>query len=111
MLFSPAKFSGRLQILELLPLRLLNPNLVQHPGKLVSILSTVNTLGRSAQDPDLLSMQGHGDVIGQLTSNAEDDSRGIFQLVNVQNGFRGDFLKVQFVTHVVICADRFWIVV
>ena len=167
-----AKVLGRLQIFELLPLRLPHSNLVEHPGELEPVLRAVDALRRSAEHVDLrpvnkvarwqnlivwgrnprkrrdqnlqrsvveplsftlelpriarrlqfknlalcshlatIPVKAHGNVVGQLASDAENDPLWVLHPIDVHDGLEGDFVKVEPVAHVVVRGDGLGVVV
>ena len=74
-----------LSVRQLLPLRLADPDGVQHTGELEPVLGTVDELRWSSQDAALLAVQWHGDVVGQLASHREDHSLWVLSLVDIHH--------------------------
>jgi hypothetical protein len=50
------------------------------------------------------------DVVGSLTTHGEDDTAGVLELVDIENGLEGDVLEVQAVGLIVIGTYCFWVV-
>lgn len=73
------------------------------PRKLEAILRCIDHLGRGAQDLHIRPEQRQGNVVGGLAAHRQDDTGGVLELVDVQDGLEGDVLEVETVGLVVVC--------
>lgn len=65
--------------------RLWDSDLIQHSGELEPVLSPVYWLGRGAQDAGLLPVQVHCDVVGQLSSHAQDYPLWVLYAIDIHH--------------------------
>ena len=75
---------------------------VKHTRELVSVLGRVNHLRGGTQDLDIKTVEGQRDVVRGLTAHGEDDTAGLLELVNVEDGLESDVLEVKTVGLIVV---------
>ena len=75
------------------------------------VFGAVDGLRRRSQNRDVLSVQAHGEVVGNLPAHGNDDAFGRFKFRYVQNRFQREFIEVQAVAHVVVGRNGFRIAV
>ena len=88
---------------ELLPRGLVNADAVEDFGELLAIFGLVDVLGVGAENVGAAGLlEAEGDVLGQLATDGDDDSRGVFELVDIHDTLVTELFKVQLVGFVVI---------
>ena len=88
---------------QFLPRGLVNADAVEDFGELLAILGLVNVLGVGAENVGAAGfLQAEGDVLRQLAADGDDDSGGVFELVDVHDTLVAEFFKVQLVGFVVV---------
>jgi len=76
-----------------------------------SVLRHVDHLWRRAVDLDILAVEWQRYVVGRLTFHGQDNSTRSLRVVDVENGFQAEVLKVRSVRLVVVSADGLRVVV
>mmetsp|Transcript_13227 Transcript_13227/g.37734 ORF Transcript_13227/g.37734 Transcript_13227/m.37734 type:complete len:320 (+) Transcript_13227:1207-2166(+) len=100
-------FGGR----QLLPFRLLNANLINHVRELVAVLCVVDHLGRCTEKLGARGVKRQSNTVGDLSTDADNNTIGIVPLVNVKYSLPRELLEVQAVTFIIIRADSLGVVV
>ena len=59
----------------------------------------------------MLFIQIHSEVIRYLTTSRDDDTMRLFHIDDVEHTFKGQLIKIQTVTHIIVSRDGLWIVV
>ena len=75
------------------------------------VFGAVDGFRRRPQNRDGLSVQAHGEVVGNLPAHRNDDAFGRFKFRYVQNRFQREFIEVQSIAHVVVGRNGFRIAV
>ena len=86
-------------------------NPIEHTREFEAILGAVDHFGQRAEDSRSLSMQFHGDVVGQLAAHAQNHTFRVLQRVDIHHHLECYLFEVEAVAHVVISADGFGVVV
>ena len=47
-------------------------------------------------------MELHGEVVGYLATNADDDATGLFEVDDIEHAFHRQLIEVEAVAHVVV---------
>ena len=84
------------------PSRLVDAQFVEHSRELVAVLCTVDIHGRGTQYGHTLTMQLHGQVVGNLTTHADDDATGLLQVHHVEHALQRELVEIEAVAHVIV---------
>ena len=86
-------------------------NSIEHSRELFAVFCIVNVFGLGAKDGNTLFVKTESQVIRNLTTGANNNSVRSFEVENVEHAFKGQFVKVKTVAHIIIRRHRLWIVV
>jgi hypothetical protein len=88
---------------KLLPGRLVNTDRVENRGELVPVLSLVNVERVGTKNLGLASLlELESDVLGQLTADRDNDTRGVLKLVDIHDTLVAKLFEVKAVGEIVI---------
>ena len=96
---------------EFSPSGLVYPQAVTHCREFVPVFGIVDTFCRCSQNIDALSIEFQSKIIRNLTSSRDDNAMWRFQFENIHYPFKGQFIEIESVTHIVICRNSLGIVV
>ena len=105
------ELNGLILGLEDGPGRLVEAHAVKHVRELTTILSTLNVPGGGAEDVGAEVIERSSEVVGDLSTDGNDDAGGSFPLVDIEDTLKGELLEVKAVTLVVIGTDSLGVVV
>jgi hypothetical protein len=88
---------------EFAPGRLVNVDRVENRRELLTVFGLVNVLGIGTENLSLATfLKLKGDVLRELTTDRDDDTRSSFKFVNIHDTFVREFLKVELVGNIEI---------
>ena len=93
------------------PFWLVYTDAVEHGRELVTVFGIVNTLSGSAEYVHLLGIETHGKVIRNLTSGGHDNTVRVLKFKDVHHPFKGKFVEIETVAHIVVGRHGFGIIV
>ena len=93
------------------PLGLVDAKLVEHCTELATVLGAVNRDWRCTQDGHRLTMQFHGEVVGDLSTHRNNHAAWLLQVNHVKYAFERKFVEVEAVAHVVVSRNGLGVVV
>ena len=83
---------------ELLPGGLIDTNAIEDLRELLSVLSTVDIAGISAENAGLASLlETEGNVLGELTTDRDDNTRGALELIDIHDTLVAKLLEVELI--------------
>ena len=100
-----------LHIGQLLPGGLVDAQLVEHTRELVAVLGAVDRQGRGAQHGDILMIELHCQVVGDLTTHRHDHAARCLEVENVHYALERQLVEVQTVAHIVVGRNGLGVVV
>ena len=59
----------------------------------------------------MLLVKTHGEIVGYLSTCADDYSRRILEFDDVHHTLKGEFVEVETVAHIIVSRYRLWIIV
>jgi hypothetical protein len=90
---------------EFAPGRLVNTDRVENGRELLTVFGLVNVLGVGTENLGLAAfLELEGDVLRELATDRDDDTRSSFKFVDIHDTFVREFLKVELVRNIEICA-------
>mmetsp|Transcript_39309 Transcript_39309/g.95113 ORF Transcript_39309/g.95113 Transcript_39309/m.95113 type:complete len:380 (+) Transcript_39309:651-1790(+) len=105
------KLNGFLLRVQYRPLGLIDTHIVQHLGELVTIFGTLNISGIGSQNIGSTLMQGTSKVVGDLSTDRNNNTGRVLRLVDIHDTLQTQLLKVQTVGFIVISTDSLGVVV
>ena len=87
---------------ERAPCRLVDAEFVEHSGELVAVFCTVDIDWRSTEDGHILTVEFHGEVVWNLTTHADDDATRLFEVDDIEQTLKGEFVEIEAVAHIVV---------
>ena len=96
---------------QLTPDWLIDTQVVEHSREFMTIFGPVDRKRRCSQYRYILSVQLHGQVVGDLSAHRYNNTSWRFQVDYIQDTFHGKFVEIQLVAHVVIRRNRFRVVI
>ena len=96
---------------KLLPAGLIHPDTIQHGRELLTILRIVNALSGRTQDVDMLLIQAHRQVVGDLASCGDNHTMRILQFQDIHHPLKGQLIEIESITHIIIRGDSLWVIV
>ena len=77
----------------------------------MAVLSIIDALGRCAKDVHAALIKANGKVVRNLTAHRNDGAVWLFHFNNVHYTFKGEFIEVEAVAHVVVGRHGFGVIV
>ena len=74
----------------------------EHLGKFLPVFGIVDIAGLCAEDGHTGGIQLQGQVVGYLSAGAHNHAPRAFQFQNVHHAFKGEFVEIEAVTHVIV---------
>ena len=87
---------------ECAPTWLVDAKLVEHGAELATVLGTVDADGISTQNRNCLAEEFHGQVVGNLSTHADDNTAGAFQVDDIKYALETQLVEVEAVAHVIV---------
>jgi hypothetical protein len=92
---------------EFAPGRLVNIDRVEDRRELLTVFGLVNVLGIGTENLSLAAfLKLESDVLRELTTDRDDDTRSSLKFVNIHNTFVREFLKVELVGNIKVGTVR-----
>ena len=83
----------------------------EHLWEFRTILCSINILCLCTQNRNLLFIEVHRQVIGNLSACRDDNAMRILQFNDIHHPFESQLVEIQAVTHIIIGRNRFRIIV
>ena len=100
-----------LHIRQLLPRGLVDAELIEHTRELVAVLGAVDRQRRRTQHGDILVVELHCQVVGDLTTHRNDHASRCFEIQHVHHALERQLVEVQTVAHIVVGRNGLGVVV
>ena len=100
-----------LHIRQFLPRGLVDTELIEHTRKLVAVLGAVDRQRRGAQHGNILMVELHCQVVGDLTTHRNDHTARGFEIHHVHYALERQLVEVQTVAHIVVGRNGFGVVI
>ncbi len=84
------------------PAGLVYAQTVEHGREFVAVLGVVNALGRCAENVDVLLVEAHGEIVGNLAAHGEYHAVGHLEVENIHYALECELVEVQAVAHVIV---------
>lgn len=96
---------------QLLPSRLFDTELIQKLRELESVFASIDHQGAGTEDVASITEQRQGKILGLLTSDRNDNTVRLFELVYIQDTLHRQLLEVELVRLIVIGGDGLRVIV
>ena len=105
------EFVHILQRGKFLPFRLIHAQRVHDTGEFVAVFRPVDILRLRTQNGDVVRRKAQRQVVRDLSAHRNHHAVRCFQFDDIHHPFKGEFIEIQAVAHVVVGGNRFGVIV